>query len=64
MNRATNAAERKEVLKRIEAAWEKTPGLRLGQLLANSHSGDLFYVEDFDLTAEVTDYANNHGKKQ
>lgn len=39
-----------EVLKAVQAAWEKNPDWRLGQLLVilASHSGhkDVFYVED------------------
>lgn len=56
--RATNADDRARILKMIEVAWNACPNLRLGQLLSNAHSGDLFYVEDEDLGKDVAQYAH------
>lgn len=36
-----------EVLKALEAYWERHPDLRLGQVVCNmAHPNDLYFVED------------------
>ena len=48
--RAENKADRKEVINRILAVWERCPTLRLGQLIENATTNGnpeyLFFVED------------------
>ena len=51
-NRALLVSQKKSVVLRLLAAWEKVPSWRLGQLISNaihpyiSERGGLFYVED------------------
>lgn len=53
--RALTPKQKRAVIERVFAAWEKHPRQRLGQLLCNVQSGphdSLFFVED-EALAEV-----------
>ncbi len=58
VTRAETASQKLAVMRKIYAAWLRSPAERLGQLLTNAYSstlshddsGDLFYVEDGLLT--------------
>ncbi len=53
-HRAVTPAQKRAIVERILTVWEKTPELRLGQLIVNVMNGlddehttrKLFYVED------------------
>jgi hypothetical protein len=65
--RCETPEERKALLRRLLAVWDKTPALRLGQLVSNAAAmhaghaayagpvggGDPFYVEDEALLASA-----------
>ena len=44
-----NAALRSQVIKNLELLTERYPQLRLGQILGNAISGDLYYTSDEEL---------------
>ena len=44
------------ILLRIKEQWLKAPELRLAQLIANSHDGDIFYVEDDALVQKIENF--------
>jgi hypothetical protein len=50
---AKNAQERKAVLNQIFAIWEKHPEYRVGQLLSNALTKDLFFICDSDLLSDL-----------
>jgi hypothetical protein len=48
--RAITDEQKRAVVERLLAAWQRRPELRLGQLLVAGTPGyDVFYVEDADL---------------
>jgi len=59
--RAISAEQKRAVIERILAVWEKNPQLRLGQLLVNTMNGiddehttrRIFYVEDEELAQRL-----------
>ena len=51
--RAETDEQKREVMKKILAAWIKTPTLRLGQLIDNATKSDIFYIEDNDLVDAI-----------
>lgn len=66
MTRALTPADKAVITSRLLAAWLKTPGLRLGQLLDNAisnHTADLFYAEDEELAVMVERFADAIGRK-
>lgn len=51
MKRTTSYIVR--ILAEVERVWKENPELRLAQLIANAHPGDIFYVEDQQLADEI-----------
>ncbi len=49
LHRATTDEEKRVVLERLSTLWHAHPELRLGQLIGNVSSDDLYYKEDFPL---------------
>lgn len=48
-NRVTTPEKKKEILDLLLVTWEKSPELRLGQMIWNTFNGyDFFYIEDID----------------
>jgi hypothetical protein len=55
--RATSPSAKADVLRALADAWERMPGLRLGQLLENANtSPTLFYAEDGSLADDLENY--------
>jgi hypothetical protein len=58
-NRAKTDDQKRECLEKILEVWKKFPELRLGQLLVNAintHSPQVFYIEDVKLSEKVVQY--------
>lgn len=52
--RAETPHDKREIIERLAATWEKNPSLRLGQLLMNVFPGDrLHVIEDYPLMEQV-----------
>lgn len=52
--RALTDEQKRAVMERLLAAWQKRPALRLGQMLEAANGiGNLFYREDEDLVQDV-----------
>lgn len=52
--RATTPEQRREVVERLLAVWERHPELRLGQLVCSAgNRHDPFYTEDFELVEKL-----------
>ena len=68
-SRALNPASKAIITQRILAAWLKTPGLRLGQLIVNAVGNGsgadfpVFYAEDEELAVMVERFAAALEKK-
>lgn len=63
--RALTSALKRNVMERILKAWEKSPELRLGQLIESSMDSNrvsLFYEEDLTLTEKIEAFAEKDGK--
>lgn len=64
--RADTDVKKRAIVERIFNAWVVDPQLRLGQVLVNSlrradvDQGDLFYVEDESLAADVESFARRN----
>jgi len=60
--RAETPEEKEIILEILGELWDSNPHLRFGQLIGNVfHSADpggvaLYYMEDFDLVAEMQDF--------
>lgn len=55
--RATTDEAKREIVEKILESWKRAPCLRLGQLIVNSVKGDVFYVEDVDLSSAVEEFS-------
>lgn len=62
--RAITADQKRAIVEQLLAAWEKRPGLRLGQLLMNAASGvaPVYYIEDDALAEAVEAFAKGDPK--
>jgi uncharacterized protein YihD (DUF1040 family) len=69
LNRIDNAFDTPRDPKRIDIVlgklgeyWKAHPDMRLGQILVNMTTGDLFHVEDTDLLVAITIAINEEGE--
>lgn len=65
--RADTPAKKREVMQRLQRAWRRIPGLRLGQLFVYAMGHDkiaFYYAEDFDLIERVEQYADSIAAKK
>lgn len=62
--RAETPEEKRAIIERLYTMWLRHPQLRLGQLIANSITIDLFSIEDSDLIACIEDDEGVHEEHQ
>lgn len=59
--RAVTPHDKREIIERLAAVWEKHPSLRLGQLLMNVCEGaSLYVIEDYPLMKKVENCYDAH----
>lgn len=51
--RATTLAQKVEIIMRLLALWQRSPGLRLAQLILNVFGTDFYYLEDYDFIKQI-----------